>query len=113
MSCKIIVADDFARRLKHLAKRYRSIKDDYARLLESLHKNPAQGVDLGQGLRKIRMAITSKGRGKSGGARVITYTVLAATDDTVVRLLYIYDKSEKSNITDAEIQSLKKLNGIG
>jgi hypothetical protein len=58
------------------------------------------------------MAIASKGKGKSGGARVITYNVLLAATDTEVRLLYIYDKSERETITDAEIQALKAANGI-
>ena len=40
-------------------------------LLEMLRKNPMAGADLGDGIRKVRMAITSKGKGKSGGARVI------------------------------------------
>ena len=35
--------------------------------LHSLQSNPLQGVDLGKGLRKIRMSIASKGKGKSGG----------------------------------------------
>lgn len=98
--------------MKRLAKKYRSMKQDYALLLASLTENPFQGADLGQGLRKVRMAIASKGKGKSGGARVITYNVLVAATDTEVRLLYIYDKSERETITDAEIQALKAANGI-
>ncbi len=112
MSCRIIVTKDFLRQLKHLAKKYKSIKTDVADLGKELSDNPFQGADLGQGLRKVRMAIASKGKGKSGGARVITYNVLVAATDTEVRLLYIYDKSERETITDAEIQALKAANGI-
>lgn len=112
MSCKIIVTKDFLRQLKHLAKKYKSIKTDVANLGEELSENPFQGVDLGQGLRKVRMAIASKGKGKSGGARVITYIVLVATTATEIKLLYIYDKSERETITDTEIQALKIANGI-
>lgn len=113
MNCKIIVTDDFLRNLKHLAKKYKSIKTDVAKLGEDLRSNPTQGADLGNGIRKVRMAITSKGKGKSGGTRVITYNVLVAADDTDIMLLSIYDKSEKSTITDAEIQELRRKNGIG
>lgn len=112
MNCKIVATEGFRRGMKRLAKKYRSLKQDYASLLASLHANPLQGADLGQGLRKVRMAITSKGKGKSGGARVITYTVLVAATDMEVRLLYIYDKSERETITDAEIQALRIENGI-
>ena len=60
------------------------------------------GTDLGGGLRKIRMRIASKGKGKSGGARVITFTVIVAVDETEVNLLYIYDKAERSTVTAVE-----------
>ena len=74
--------------------------------------NPQLGTDLGRGLRKIRMAITSKGRGKSGGARVITFTVVVAIDETDINLLYIYDKAERENITMKEIEMLLERNGL-
>ena len=67
MNCKISAIPSFKKDLKRLGKRYRSLKDDYKKLLVSLHENPLQGVDLGGGLHKVRMAITSKGKGKSGG----------------------------------------------
>ena len=61
MSDGIEVAPQVARRLKKLSKRYRSIKQDYEDLLYSLQSNRLQAVDLGNGLRKIRMSIASKG----------------------------------------------------
>ena len=64
MSYRIEVAPEFARRLKKLSQRYKSIKQDYEVFLHSLQSNPLQGVDLGKGLRKIRMSIASKGKGK-------------------------------------------------
>ena len=70
--------------------------------------NPYDGVDLGSGVRKVRMRIGSKGKGKSGGARVITYNLSISLDDVDVTLLTIYDKSEQSNITDNEIRELLK-----
>lgn len=57
------------------------MRQDFAGLLESLRREPQQGVDLGRGLHKVRMAISSKGKGKSGGARVITLTVLISETD--------------------------------
>lgn len=112
MNCRITVTNDFLRNLKHLAKKYKSIKADIALLGEELCNNPLQGADLGHGIRKVRIAITSKGKGKSGEARVITYNVLVSTSDTEIKLLAIYDKSEKSTITDTEIQELRIANGI-
>ena len=106
MNCKITYTPDFARALKKLSKRYRSMKQDYAQLLEDLHQNPFLGTELGHRLRKVRLAITSKGKGKSGGARVITYLIAAFGDEIDISLLTIYDKSEKSSISDAEIKAL-------
>lgn len=77
-------------------------------LLESLRSNPEQGTKLGNNLRKVRLAITSKGKGKSGGARVITYTVILTEIDSEIKLLTIYDKSERENLTDKELQDILK-----
>lgn len=68
------------------------------------------GTDLGNGLRKIRMRISSKGRGKSGGARVISFTVVVAIDETEINLLYIYDKAERESISLKEIEELLRKN---
>ena len=82
------------------------MKKDFAFFMESLESNPLQGIALGNNCFKVRLLISSKKTGKSGGARVITYVRII--DEQVV-LISIYDKSEKSNITDAEIKSrLKK-----
>lgn len=90
-----------------MAKRYHSLTFDLEQLIISLKENPKQGVDLGNNLRKIRMAISTKGKGKSGGARVITYT-LHLSDKGNIELLTIYDKSEKESISDKELQELIK-----
>ena len=112
MSCNIITTLDFVRELRHLSKRYRSIKDDVAKLGEQLRANPTLGTDLGGGIRKIRLAIGSKGRGKSGGARVITYNIVAKVDGNTVILVTIYDKAEHSSIEKREIVALLKKNGF-
>lgn len=112
MEYRIKTAHSFEKALKRLGKRYVSIVNDYAALLTELHANPQLGTDLGGGLRKIRMRIASKGKGKSGGARVITFTVIVAVDETEVNLLYIYDKAERSTVTAAELDELLLKNGL-
>ena len=99
---------DFERQAKKLAKHYPSFKEDLLQLLESLRENPYQGVDLGGGIRKIRMTISSKGRGKSGGARVITMNVNIDVEKMIIALLYIYDKAEIANVSDTFLQQIIK-----
>jgi hypothetical protein len=103
MSFKIEASEKFTRELKRLAKKYPSLKGDIGELISSLSTDPSQGTPLGQNCFKIRLAIKSKGKGKSGGARVVTFIVLLAKK---VVLLSLYDKSEKENITDEELRSL-------
>lgn len=112
MNCDITFLPDFEKALKKLSKRYLSIRQDYAQLLKDLHANPFLGVELGHHLRKVRMTITSKGKGKRGGARVITYTVIIAQTDTEIKLITIYDKADRENITDAELLAILHRNGI-
>jgi len=99
---------DFERQAKKLAKHYPSFKKDLLLLLESLKADPWQGVDLGNGIRKVRMTISSKGRGKSGGARVITMNVNVDVEKMIIALLYIYDKAEMENVSDQFLQQIIK-----
>lgn len=96
----------FLRELKRLGKKYRSLKQDLQKLQDELFANPRAGVDLGGGVRKVRMAIASKNRGKSHGARVITFTYTIDEDNGTIALLFIYDKEERDNITPQEIDAL-------
>ncbi len=105
MSYSIIALPIFRKELKRLAKKYFSLKTDLASLFETLEVNPVQGTPLGKNCYKIRLSITSKNKGKSGGARLITNYVIA---DETVYLLSIYDKSEKENLTENELQELLK-----
>lgn len=68
--------------------------------------NPFLGDDLGSGIRKVRMAIASKGKGKSGGARILTLNLLLDTESIEITLLTIYDKGEISNVKDDFIKYL-------
>lgn len=112
MVYRIETTKSFDKEIKRLGKRYASIANDYQMLLEELEENPQLGTDLGGGLRKIRMRITSKGKGKSGGARVITFTVVVAVEETVINLLCIYDKAERSSISRSEIEELLQRNDL-
>ena len=106
MNYEINYISSFAKELKRLGKKYRSMRQDYARLLEELHANPAAGVSLGRGVRKVRMAIASKNKGKSHGARVITFTYSVDEESGTIVLLFLYDKEERDTITSAEIDAL-------
>lgn len=105
MNVTIHLHDEFKRQFRQLKKKYRSLTDDLENFQQSLKENPFQGDDLGGGVRKIRMAIASKGKGKSGGARVLTLNVLVS-DDADITLLTIYDKNEIDNISDDYIRWL-------
>jgi mRNA-degrading endonuclease RelE of RelBE toxin-antitoxin system len=105
MSFNVYTLRPFDKQLKRLVKKYPSLKKEYIDLIDSLENNPEQGTAIGNKCYKIRLAIASKGKGKSGGARVIANLVI---EDDAVYLLTIYDKSEKSNLTDAELAELLK-----
>ncbi len=103
MSFKVISTVPFERKLKKLSKRYPSLKQDLLPILEELSENPTMGDSLGKSCYKIRVLITSKGKGKSGRARLITYVRIAKE---TVFLLELYDKSEKASISDQELKLL-------
>ena len=103
MSYSVTTIPLFDKQAKRLAKKYPSLRLELAELIKNLANNPRQGAALSNNFYKIRIAISSKGKGKSGGARVITY--LKVTQTTVF-LASIYDKSEKSSITEKEIQEI-------
>jgi len=109
MKYEIIVSQEFKKEFKHLLKKYSSLKNDLSLLLESLEQNPKQGIDLGSGLRKIRLKISSKGKGSAGGARVITYETLINVNESILSLISIYNKSDFDSI---DINLLKKNLGI-
>lgn len=106
MNVTVIPGRTFRKRVKQLAKKYHSIIQDLKILEEELKINPYCGVDLGKGLHKVCMSITAKGKGKSGGARVITYITIINVEESKVTLLTIYDKSEQESISDKELQQL-------
>lgn len=96
----------FEKQLKRLVKKFPSLKKEFAQLIKLLQENPRSGISIGNNCYKIRIAISSKGKGKSGGARVITHIQIS---QTTVYLFAIYDKSEQSDISDADLKEWVKL----
>lgn len=103
MKYKIIATEPFGRKLKKLAKKHKSLKADLLKIIDELSENPTLGTPLGKECYKIRMAISSKGKGKSGGARLIT--CVRIINETVF-LLDIYDKSEQATISEKDLKLL-------
>lgn len=109
MSYNVIPTPDFKKHFKKLAKKYPSLKTDLAQLIETIAEKPTSGIHLGHNIYKIRMAITSKNRGKSAGARVITFFI---TEEKEIYLVHIFDKSELENLTKEQILDLLKKAGL-
>lgn len=105
MIYNVITFSLFDKQLKRLSKKYPSLKTDLAKLGNLLSNEPKQGTSLGLNCYKVRLAISSKGKGKSAGARVITHIHL--TEDTVI-LMSIYDKSEYDTISEAAVKEILK-----
>ena len=105
MSYKVIPTPDFKKFFKKLFKKYPSLKKDLQLLISILEENPTSGTHLGHNLYKIRVGISSKGKGKSGGARVITFLV---TVDKEIFLVHIYDKSQLENISKQQLLTMLK-----
>jgi len=103
MSYKVIPADKFKKEAKRLVSKYPSLKKELLDLAKELTDNPTSGTSLGNNSYKLRLAIKSKGKGKSGGARVITYLV---TENEEIYLLTIYDKAEFDTIGSSTLQKI-------
>jgi mRNA-degrading endonuclease RelE of RelBE toxin-antitoxin system len=103
MSYSIKTLSKFDKNLKVLVKKYPSLKIEFIDLVKTLKENPMQGTQIGKNCYKIRIAIASKGKGKSGGARLIIQVVVT---EEIVYLLTIYDKSSKESISDKELNEL-------
>ena len=103
MKYSVLSIPPFDRQLKRLAKKFPSLKAEYAALVDELGRNPEKGQSLGNNCFKIRMAIASKGRGTSGRARIITHIYV---ENETAFLLAIYDKSEQNDISDKELREL-------
>lgn len=105
MSYKVLLSDTFKKEAKNLSKKYASLKTELAQLFTQLEQNPRMGAPLGNDIYKIRLAIASKNKGKSGGARVMSFVKVT---DTTVLLFSIYNKGDRDAISDKEIKELLK-----
>lgn len=103
MSYKVIPVDKFKREAKRLVKKYPSLKIELAEIAESLSEEPTLGTPLGNETYKIRVSIQSKGKGKSGGARIITYEV---TPQKEIYSLTIFGKTEFDSIDDKTLRRI-------
>ena len=111
MKYKFGYIPSFAKELKALCKKHKSLKKDFEALKEEIETNPNIGVSLGDELRKIRLNISSKNKGKSGGARVITHEILVEIDcqETMsMAFISIYDKSEYDTADLSVIKEIVK-----
>ncbi len=107
MEVSVYTHPEFERQFKRFRKKYHSIVDDYRNFIASMKEKPFQGSNLGGGVRKVRFGVADKGKGKSGGMRIITFTVNRIDEDSIeITLLYIYDKSEMPNVSDRFISYL-------
>ena len=112
MNVNVVTTENFRREAKKLLKKFHSLKRELQELTTQLQKEPRSGTKIGEDTYKIRLAVKSKGKGKSGGMRVITYVdvevKLKEEELTVVYLMSIYDKSDTSNISDKLLKQLIK-----
>ena len=81
----------FDKKIKHYKKRYLSFEKDLLDLASRLKKNPDLGVKYLGLAKKIRLAIKSKNKGKSGGVRVVFIVLIKKSK---LFFLDILDKSD-------------------
>ncbi|MDZ4668577.1 MAG: hypothetical protein SGJ00_11945 [bacterium] len=105
MSYSIELSANFKKEAKRLIKKFPSLKTELADLFTELEENPTTGTPLGNDIYKIRLAIASKNKGKSGGARILSFVKVT---QTTVLLFSIYSKGEIDNLTIKQIQELIK-----
>ena len=103
MSYKVLTTNNFEKEAKRLIKKYSSLKNEIVALIDDLQHNPMQGAHVNNNIYKIRLAVASKGKGKRGGARVMTFIKVIAEE---VYLFSIYSKGDKDDISQLEIKSL-------
>lgn len=112
MNFEIRTTTRFRKEFKRLSKKYPSLKNDLTNLADLLANNPRSGTALGKNFYKLRLKISSKGKGKSGGAKVITHIdvtfIKEKTGSIIIYLVTVYDKSEMSTVSDSELKKLLK-----
>jgi mRNA-degrading endonuclease RelE of RelBE toxin-antitoxin system len=102
---QVLVADEFKRQIRDLAKRYRQIRKDIQPLITQLKQGEIPGDQIsgvGYTVLKVRTKNSDIRKGKSGGYRII-YQIL---DPEIIILLYIYAKSDQVNIAAEDIRHI-------
>lgn len=112
MANKVIATEIFARKAKFLLKKYKTLGESLNSLQNSLVENPRLGVSYGANIYKVRLSDPSKGKGASGGFRVITYLVIEEVDSITIQLITILNKSEEASIKKEDVLKLIKKLGI-
>lgn len=114
MKVTVRITRSFKTAAKPLLKKYQSLSKDLLNLEKNLLVTPRLGTPLGKDTYKIRLKITSKGKGKSGGARVVSLVEttlvgnveIVSDEEITVNLITIYDKGNVDNISDKELKDL-------
>ncbi|MEN0046406.1 MAG: type II toxin-antitoxin system RelE/ParE family toxin [Bacteroidota bacterium] len=109
MSCDIIYTKEFAKDVKRMYKKYRSLKEDLNELEHELMENPYAGTRISDDFYKIRLAIKSKGKGKSGGGRVVYHIdakIVEEDNHVEITLLKLYDKSDQESVSTSEVKDM-------
>ncbi len=112
MPNKVITTGVFARKVKPLLKKYKTLGESLLDLQKELLVNPRLGVSYGANIYKVRVADPSKGTGKSGGFRVVTYLVIENTDSIEIQLITILNKSEEASVSKEDVLKLIKKSGL-
>lgn len=106
---EIVILPTFERGAKRLIKKYKSLADEISSFILKTENEGIHGTPVGNGIYKSRLAVKSKGKGKSGGLRVISYSELYfSMQDNTIYLVAIYDKSEISSMNKSEIENILK-----
>jgi len=110
---EVILLDNFKHDVKRLMKKYQSLRDELEQFIEITENKGVQGTPIGGCLFKARLAVKSKGKGKSGGMRIISYQdIIVATKDSTVYLVSMYDKNEASTVEIRQINHILKNFGL-
>lgn len=115
---KIVViqyGNNFAKEYKKLAKKHKSLPNDLMKLIEQIKANLNLGTALGNNLFKIRLAVKSKQKGKSGGLRVISHLqseIIIQVEKSTVTFIVIYDKSDYANISKQDVLDIALMEGL-
>lgn len=109
MTSKFVFMPRFDRSVKQLKKRYRNILADIEIAVEQLLSNPQTGsvIPDDYAVRKLRIASRDMQRGKSGGFRLLYWLrAIGESQDFTIYLLLIYSKTDMSDITPEQLQTL-------